>query len=747
MSGVLASKLGRLLIVGLVSVAVVPACTYETTGVAPELPAVAQTSRIMAADGTLLTTLQAEQNRDVVRLDDIPISFRDAVVAIEDDRFWLHRGIDLRAILRAARMNASVGGIAQGGSTITQQYVKTALLDPAQTVNRKLKEAMLAWRLERAYSKEVILERYLNTVYFGHGAYGAAAAAHEYFGKAVGQLTLAESALLAGLIRAPSTTNPFERIDLALQRRNVVLDRMMELDRIGRRDYDNAVNEPIHLAPEQTATERYPAAHFVEAVKQWILSDPHFGATDEDRRNLLFKGGLRITTTIDLKLQTAAEHAITQLLPEPDRYPEGSLVAVEPSTGHVVAMVGGRDYFGNSPFAKYNLALGEGRQAGSTFKPFVLAAALEQGIPLTRTYPAPAETQIPLGPDTSPWRVQNFGGTAGGTVSLTEATVWSYNTPYARLMLDVGPGPAVDMATRLGIQSPLQPLPSAVLGTENVTVLDMASAYATFANRGQHLTPVLVSRITRPDGAVLYEDRPHATTVLRTDLADQVNWVLRQVVQRGTGTGARLDRPTAGKTGTAEGYKDAWFVGYTPDLAAAVWVGFAQLQQPMVYPSTPIQVTGGSWPAQIWERFMSAATAEQPVVDFAEPEPTTLRKIEASRRVTTTLPPPETVTSSSTSTTSTTPATSTTQPTTAASTTAQETSTAKEATTAKETTTARETTSTSVVSTTRPSGAPAAGEQPAPGSGPPISATGLPDVSPPATGIPPTSTPAPTPTS
>jgi penicillin-binding protein 1A len=244
--------------------------------------------------------------------------------------------------------------------------------------------------------------------------------------------------------------------------------------------------------------------------------------------------------------------------------------------------------------------------------------------------------------------VQNYGGSwGGGSVSLTEATVWSYNTAYARLMMDVGPAPAVDMATRLGVQSPLQPLPPAVLGTENVTVLDMASAYATFANRGQQVAPVLVSRITRADGSVLYENHPTARPVLPTDVADQMNWVLRQVIQRGTGTAARLDRPAAGKTGTAEGYRDAWFVGYTPDLAAAVWVGFAQNQTAMVYPTTPIQVTGGSWPSEIWQRFMSAATAESPVVEFTDPEPATLRKIEASRRPITTLPPLESTTSSS----------------------------------------------------------------------------------------------------
>jgi penicillin-binding protein 1A len=609
-TGVLRRSTRRLLVAALVlSAVVLPACSYETTGLAPELPTEAQTSQILAADGSVLTTLRAEQNRIVVRLDDMPASLRDAVVAIEDDRFWDHRGVDLRAILRAAHRDASQGGVAEGGSTITQQYVKTALLDPTQTVNRKLREAVLALRLERSYSKEVILERYLNAIYFGRGAYGAAAAAEEYFAKPVGELDLADSALLAGLIQAPSATDPYVRPDLATARRDVVLGRMLELGRIDRGAHDAAVAEPLGLAPERPAAEHYPAAHFVEAVKQWILGDPRFGATDEDRRNLLFKGGLRVTTTLDPALQAKAEDAVWSVLPDPATAPEGALVAVEPSTGAVRAMVGGRDYFGTSPFAKVNLAMGSGRQAGSTFKPFVLAAALDRGIPLSRTYPAPAQLTIPLGPGEAPWEVHNYGDGAAGSATLTDATVWSYNTAYAELMMDVGPGRAVDMARRLGIGSPLDAVPSAVLGTQNVTVVDMASAYATFANRGRRVAPVMVTSITRADGSVLYVNRPEATIALRSDLADQVNAVLRQVIERGTGTAARVGRPAAGKTGTAEGYRDAWFVGYTPDLAAAVWVGFAEREVSMSPPATPLAVTGGSWPAEIWQRFVAAATA------------------------------------------------------------------------------------------------------------------------------------------
>ena len=321
-----------------------------------------QTSRILAADGTLLTALQAEQNRDVVPLQDMPGTLVDAVVAIEDERFWLHNGVDVRGIVRAAKSNAEAGGIAEGGSTITQQYVKNALLDPSQTVNRKLNEAVLAMRLEQSYSKETILEQYLNTIYFGHGAYGAQAAADTYFGKKVGALTLPESALLAGVIQAPSANDPYLNYNAALERRNVVLDRLLALGQIDEGTHANAIATAIELAPVDE-DEQYRAPHFVDAVIDFMLTDTRFGDTFEQRRDLLFKGGLRITTTIDLETQTEAEQAVASILDSPDVQPEAAIVALEPATGFVRAMVGGRDYFGTGDSAKVNLSMGSGRPA------------------------------------------------------------------------------------------------------------------------------------------------------------------------------------------------------------------------------------------------------------------------------------------------------------------------------------------------------------------------------------------------
>jgi penicillin-binding protein 1A len=616
-----ASPPPRRLALGLLAVVLTSVgCSYTSRSALPATPVSAQSSTLLAADGTPIFTFHAEENRRVVPLEEIPLHVRDAVVAIEDERFYRHHGVDLRAIARAVRANTEAGGVAEGGSTITQQYVKKVLLaDSTKTVERKLQEASLALQLERHYSKDRILELYLNAVYFGNGAYGVEAAAEQYFAKPVADLSLAEGALLAGLIQRPSADDPYDNPDAALARRDVVLERMRRNHFAADVDVDAALHEPLTLgSPTLPAAEQYQAAYFVEEVKGWILHDPRFGATPKLRRDLLFGGGLKIQTTVDPKAQADAEAAADAILPDATHDPDVALVSIEPRTGFVRAMVGGRSFFGAGGAAKLNLAT-QGRQAGSSFKPLVLAAALEEGITPARTYDAPGCITIPVDP---PWRPCNYSDSeAAGITDLVEATVHSYNTVFAQLMVDVGPKDAMEAATSYGIKSPLKAVPSAVLGSNEVTAVDMASAYATFANRGVAVTPVLVTRITRSDGTVLFAHEHRQKRVLDADVADTLTAILRQVIERGTGTAAALGRPAAGKTGTADDHHDAWFVGYTPELATAVWVGFHGGQVPMEPPTTPIKVTGGSYPARIWQRFMFAALDGRPPTAFHDAPP------------------------------------------------------------------------------------------------------------------------------
>ncbi|MDP8974861.1 MAG: PBP1A family penicillin-binding protein [Actinomycetota bacterium] len=596
-----------------VGAALAAACSWQPRTLDSATPAApAESSRILAADGSLITSVHAEEDRETVPLERIPQSLRDAVVAIEDERFWQHKGVDTKAVGRAIYADAREGTVVEGGSTITQQYVKNRMVRSGRNVRRKVQEASLAYQLEQRHSKERILEMYLNTIYFGNGNYGVQAASQGYFGVGVERLTLGQAALLAGIIRAPNRTDPYEYADSAAARRRVVLDKMVSLGEITRTESEAAAAEP--LVGPRLGQERYPAPHFVERAKRFILDDPRFGPTPEARQDLLFRGGLRIETTLDLAKQAQAERAAARVLSQPNRDPAAAMVSLEPANGHVRALVGGRDFFGGGPQSSFDLATQGRRPAGSAFKPFVLAAALEAGIPLTTVYDAPPRLVVPL--PGKEWEVDNYEGQGGGRSSLTDATVNSVNTVYARLILDVGPAEAVATAARMGITSPLLPYPSAVLGTNDVSPLDMASAYATLANGGMAQAPTFVTRVASVDGRVLYEHEPSPKRVLEKATVDAEVGVLRQVMERGTGVDARIGRPAAGKTGTGQEWRDAWFVGFTPELVTAVWVGFPDRQLSMVPPTTRIRVTGGSWPAQIWQLYMAAALAQTPVTQF-----------------------------------------------------------------------------------------------------------------------------------
>jgi penicillin-binding protein 1A len=620
-------SLGSMLLVAAIAATSCDLARLETYDPLP----LAQTSFLHAADGSLITELHAAENRVVLTEGQMSRYLRDAAVAIEDSRFYVHHGVDLRAIARAAAMNAREGRVVEGGSTITQQLVKNLYVGDAETFGRKIDEASLAWQLENRLSKERILTRYLNTVYLGQGAYGAQSGAQTYFSTDASDLTLAQSALLASLIAAPNHFDPFVHPESAYGRRNVVLRAMRAQRMIGARAYRVALADPIVLKRgEQTG--RYPFPYFVDYFKDWFLANRAFGQTRQDRYKLLFTGGLQITTTLDPSLQGYAEDAVGSLLSSPTD-PDAAMTVIDPRTGFVRAMVGGDDidYWRDADGGRVNLATGKGglgRQTGSAFKPYALVTALEQGVSPSTIFAAPASIDLPM-EDGELWHVTNAEGSGYGSMTLASATVNSVNTVYAQLIEQLGAADVVETAERMGMRccprvsepsTPLSPYLSAVLGTNESNTLEMASAYGTFATGGAQVDPVPVVSVVDPQGHTLWQAEPVLTQVLDPKVAAVANGILQDAVSYGTGRSAILGRPQIGKTGTAETLTNAWFVGAIPQLTAAVWVGFHEGQIPMEPPRTRISVFGGTWPAQIWRLFMQRAARDLPVRDFPSPD-------------------------------------------------------------------------------------------------------------------------------
>lgn len=554
----------------------------------------AQTSIVYAADGTVLAQWHGEQDRTVVPFKDMPPHLREAVVAIEDQRFYQHNGVDLEGIARALRANAGSGEVRQGGSTITQQLVKILFTDGERTLTRKIREALLAYELESKEDKDQVLGTYLNTVYFGDGAYGVESASQHYFGKKTASLTLPESALLAAVIRSPAHYSPIAEPQEARNRRNLVLSEMRKQGYITEEQEVAAARTPLKLAPPRDVPQFAP--YFVEYVKQDLIE--RLGA------DKVYRGGLRVYTTLEPDLQKAAQKAARQL--SGSRDPEVAIVAVRHGDGSVLAMVGGRDFAKN----QFNLAAQGRRQPGSAFKPFVLVAALEQGVrPQQKFSSSPYSVRVKDGI----WNVQNYENTyTRGRLSLQAATNWSVNAVYARLIMMIGPDKVVETARRLGIKSPLEPNPAIALGglSRGVSPLEMASAYGTLASGGMRVEPSGIARVTDTQGKTLYEPERGAKRVLDKGIAVQASLMLHDVVERGTGTAARTGSWTAGKTGTTQSYRDAWFVGWSGDISSAVWVGYPEAQVDMTNVHG-IRVTGGSFPAKIWAQFMRVATTSR----------------------------------------------------------------------------------------------------------------------------------------
>ncbi|MDX1620809.1 MAG: transglycosylase domain-containing protein, partial [Nitriliruptorales bacterium] len=593
-------------------------CSRIVTLEAPQIDAVARVppvqSYVYDATGEQLAVLRKEF-RERIPLDDVPSELVDAVIAAEDQRFRQHAGVDARAIARAAIANQAAGRIVQGGSTITQQLVKNLYMpSEPRTPETKFKEALLARQLEQEHDKDWILEEYLNTVYFGNGAYGIQAAAETYWRKDARELELAESALLAGILRAPESLNPGRFPELARERRNDVLRDMASLGLVTDQDADEAARRPVSVQPRPPIPATVEP-HWVDFVIRTLQDDPSFGRTREERSDRIYGGGLRIHTTLRRDLQAAARDVIAAHLPDDDD-PEAAVVTIDPTTGYILAAAHALPY----DDSQFDLATQTRRQPGSTFKAVVLAAALGSG------YTPASSTDGRQGrltkPDGVVWNVRNASGVSYGRISLAEATRASVNAAYARLILDLGVPRVAALGRAMGVTSPIPDDAQIAIGggALAVTPVDMASVFATLANLGEHMPATPITHITDVDGNVVW--RPDEVPRPAVDPSDAfvATEILQAVVERGTGRHARIPGwQVAGKTGTTNDYADAWFVGYTPTLATSVWVGHPQGRISMRYVHGYPRVLGGTIPADIWQDYMLRALADQEPVDFRLP--------------------------------------------------------------------------------------------------------------------------------
>ncbi|MGQ9778191.1 MAG: penicillin-binding protein 1A [Thermodesulfobacteriota bacterium] len=571
---------------------------------------------LFSEEGEIIGEFYLEK-RKVVSLDRIPKHLIQAFVAGEDSRFFKHKGLDYWAILRALIKNIFSGEVVQGGSTITQQVVKSLLLSPKKSLSRKIREAILAFKIERYLSKEDILYLYLNQIFLGHGSYGVAVAAETYFGKPVEELSLAESALLAGLPQAPSKYSPLHHPEQAIRRQVYVLNRMAEEGIISPQEYFKALKTPLKFRSKQdNFVEKAP--YFVEYVRKYI--EEKYG------RDLFLKGGLRVYTTLDLHFQEEAQKAVEIGLKEIEKrhkysyqngasHLEGALICFDLESGYVKAMIGGRDY----RRSQFNRTTQARRQTGSAFKPIVYASALDKGYtPVSIIIDSPLIYEY----GNKVWRPKNFDGRFLGPTTFRHALTHSINVVTVKIAQDIGVNYIRDYAKNLGISSPLHENLSMALGSSSLSLFELTKAYAVFANHGKRFKPIFIKKILDRDGKILEENLPlyardetEEEQVISPQTAYLMTHLLQDVVQRGTGWRAKsLGRPVAGKTGTTDHFLDAWFIGYTPDLITGVWVGFDEEK------SLGENETGARAASPIWVQFMSAVLKDREIKDFSVPE-------------------------------------------------------------------------------------------------------------------------------
>jgi len=559
----------------------------------------AETSYVYDINGTLLDSIHDEFNREVVTLNEVSPDLKRAVLAIEDSHFYSHHGINPTSIGRALLSNLEEGRTVEGGSTLTMQLVKNLFLTPERAISRKVAEAVLALRLEQIFTKDQILEMYLNQVYWGHNNYGVETSARSLFNKSASELNLAESAMMAGLIQAPEEYSPFVDYRIAKQRQAVVLERMRVLNWITAEEAAAARQQPIRLGSIQSFdVSRSP--YLTDAVVQEL--------TERFGREAVLKGGMRVQTTFDLELQQIAEETVRDGFQTIRRRgmnaDQMALVAVDPRTHFVKAMVGGVDY----QTSQYNRAIQALRQPGSAYKPFVYYAAFASGKYTPESTVQDTPVTYPDGYES--YSPQNYDGSFGGAMSIRSALERSRNVPAVKLGQEVGINRIIEISRILGITSPIEPVTSLPLGSVDLTPLEMAAAYATFASGGWQSETTFIVQVTDSTGQVLLDNTPRPQLVLDPWAAASLNDVMKGVISRGTGTGAQIGRPAAGKTGTTSSERDIWFVGYVPQMSVAVWVGNDD------YSPVGRGATGGGFVAPIWKDFMLRALEGVPAEDF-----------------------------------------------------------------------------------------------------------------------------------
>ncbi|RKL61555.1 penicillin-binding protein 1A [Thermoanaerobacteraceae bacterium SP2] len=587
-----------------------------------------ETSFVYDKDGKEIAELHGEQNRIPVSIDKVPDSLKNAFIAIEDQYFYQHKGINVRSILGALWADIMHGSYHRGASTITQQLVKNAFLSPEKTPKRKAQEAWLAIQLERHYTKNKILEFYLNQIYFGHSAYGVESAAEIYFGKSVDQLDLAESAMLAGIPKSPSIYSPYLNFDKAKERQEIVLNAMVERNFITREQAEMAKKEKIKLVGLKNAKADYKAPFFTDYVIQELAAQlqKEFGITEDEAYNKIYNEGLKIYTTVDMKIQEAAEKALS----DPKNYPyskedkngvpqpQAAAVVIDPHTGYIKAMVGGREHQQKLGFNRASQAF---RQPGSAFKPIaVYTAAIDMGY-TAATVIDDSPVSYPSGSGKA-WTPENYTNDYKGLTTIRTAITNSVNVVAVKVLKNIGIDRGIEYAQKLGIKDLVlsgrkndRQLTIALGGlTKGVTPLELASAYGTLANQGVHIEPVAILKVIDKNGRTLIENKPDQWSAVSKQVAFIVTDMLRSVVIEGTGKRlASLPFPVAGKTGTTSDSKDVWFVGYTPQLVAAVWMGHDE-------PTPMSHVAGGYQPALMWKQIMTVAQKDLPVQNFSKPD-------------------------------------------------------------------------------------------------------------------------------